>query len=154
MAVQAATADRLVRVWANRKDGNFDRMTLSAAAIMDITARQRSLESVGVFMPLRLETAYTDEAGPRPLSGALAGSVIFYLVTNTESWLRDPAYMKSLSGWWQAMTVGRPEFMPTLFFFRNTFVSDLFFTAAFAVTMEYAALRSGRESLFARRVTA
>src|SRR5687767_5554226 len=37
-------ADRLVRVWANKKDGTFDRMTLSAAAVMDIAERQRSFE--------------------------------------------------------------------------------------------------------------
>ena len=76
-ALPYADADRLVRVWANKKDGTFDRMTLSAAAIMDIAARQRSLESIGVFMPLRLETAYTDDEGAHPLSGALAGFGFF-----------------------------------------------------------------------------
>jgi hypothetical protein len=50
--------------------------------------------------------------------------------------------------------VGRPEFPPTLFFFRNTLVSDLLFTGMFAVAMEFAALRSGRPSLLVRRVTA
>ena len=76
-ALPYANADRLVRVWANRKDGSFDRMTLNAAAIMDIAARQRSFERLGVFMPLPLETAYSDADGPRPVTGALAGFGFF-----------------------------------------------------------------------------
>jgi hypothetical protein len=84
------------------------------------------------------------------LSGALGGSILFYLATNTDAWIRDPYYVKSAAGWWQAMTIGRPEFPPTLLFFRNTLVSDLLFTALFALAMEYAALRHGRGSLLTR----
>lgn len=80
-------------------------------------------------------------------SGALGGAVIFYLVTNTASWADDVLYAKSLAGWWQAMTVGHPGFPPTLFFFRNSLVSDLLFTGLFAVTMEYVALRRQQPSL-------
>jgi hypothetical protein len=65
-------------------------------------------------------------------AGSLAASLIFYFVTNTDAWVRDPHYVKTAAGWWQAMTVGRPEFPPTLFFFRNTLVSDLLFTGVFA----------------------
>ncbi len=51
-------------------------------------------------------------------------------------------------GWWQAVTVGHPQFYPTLFFFRNTLMSDLLFTGCFAVAMEYApSLRKGASSL-------
>ncbi len=88
------------------------------------------------------------------LTGSLAGAVFFYLATNTDAWIRDPFYLKTAAGWWQAMTVGRPEFPPTLFFFRNTLVSDLLFTAIFATAMEYAALRAGRGSLLASRAKA
>ncbi len=84
------------------------------------------------------------------LSGALAGSFFFYLATNTDAWIRDPFYVKTAAGWWQAMTIGRPEFPPTLFFFRNTLVSDLLFTGAFALAMEFAALREKRPSLLAK----
>ena len=87
-------------------------------------------------------------------SGALAGAVFFYLATNTDAWIRDPLYVKTAAGWWQAMTVGRPEFPPTLLFFRNTLVSDLLFTGVFALAMEYAALRAGSGSLLQRRVQA
>lgn len=86
--------------------------------------------------------------------GSLAGALFFYLATNTDAWIRDPYYVKNAAGWLQAMTLGRPEFPPTLFFFRNTLVSDLLFTGLFAVTMEFAALRAGRTSLLAKRAVA
>ena len=81
------------------------------------------------------------------LGGALAGSVLFYLVTNTVSWIGDAGYAHDGAGWWQAVTVGHPQFYPTLFFFRNTLVSDLLFTGCFALAMEYACLRKGDPSL-------
>ena len=76
-ALPYADADRLMRVYANKKDGTFDHMTLSAAAIMDIAGRQRSFERLGIFMPMPLETAYSAEEGPQPVSGALAGQGFF-----------------------------------------------------------------------------
>ncbi len=88
------------------------------------------------------------------LSGALGGSLFFYLVTNTASWIGDVAYAHTAAGWWQAMTVGHPEFPPTLWFFRNTLVSDVLFTGAFALAMELAALRAGQPSLLGKRAAA
>lgn len=79
--------------------------------------------------------------------GALGGALFFYLATNTDAWIRDPYYIKTAAGWWQAMTVGRPEFPPTLLFFRNSLVSDLLFTGLFAGAMELAARRAGQPSL-------
>jgi hypothetical protein len=64
----------------------------------------------------------------------LLGSCLFYLITNTDSWISTANYTKTLSGWWQAMTVGVSGFPPTLIFFRNTLFSDLLFTALFVVT--------------------
>ena len=87
-------------------------------------------------------------------SGSLVGALFFYFATNTDAWIRDPFYLKNAAGWWQAMTVGRPEFPPTLFFFRNTLVSDLLFTGVFACVMEHAALRAGQPSLFGKRAAA
>jgi hypothetical protein len=77
-------------------------------------------------------------------AATLTGSVMFYLATNTDAWLRDPAYARTAAGWWQALTVGRPEFPPTLLFFRNTLVGDLVFTGLFAGAMEIAARRARR----------
>jgi hypothetical protein len=81
------------------------------------------------------------------LGGALAGSVLFYLATNTASWIGDAGYTHDAAGWWQAVTVGHPQYYPTLFFFRNTLASDLLFTGCFALAMEYASLRRGGPSL-------
>lgn len=75
------------------------------------------------------------------LSGALGGSILFYLVTNTAAWAGDPVYLKTAAGWWQALTVGHPGFPPTLYFFRNTLVSDLLFTGVFVGAMEWHARR-------------
>lgn len=88
------------------------------------------------------------------LSGAVGGAVFFYLATNTDAWFRDPAYVKSIAGWWQAMTVGRPEFPPTLYFFRNSLVSDVVFTGVFALAMEFEARRTGHASLLGGRAQA
>jgi hypothetical protein len=87
-------------------------------------------------------------------SGALGGSVLFYLATNSAAWVADPFYAKTPAGWWQALTVGRPEFAPTLWFFRNTLVGDLLFTGVFALALEWRALRSGRASLLGRAAAA
>jgi hypothetical protein len=81
--------------------------------------------------------------------GALAGSVLFYLVTNTSAWAGDLGYAHTFAGWWQAVTVGHPQYYPTIFFFRNSLVSDLAFTGCFAFAMEYASLRDGGPSLLA-----
>jgi hypothetical protein len=81
------------------------------------------------------------------LNGSLLGAVLFYLVTNTQSWWADAFYPKTLAGWWQALTVGHPEFPPTILFFRNTLFGDLMFTGLFAGVMEWLAHRKGEPSL-------
>lgn len=74
------------------------------------------------------------------LGGTLAASVIFYLVTNTGSWLMIPGYSLSFAGWVQAMTTGLPGYPPTWSFLRNSLAGDLLF-AAFFVAMEQALSR-------------
>ena len=81
------------------------------------------------------------------LNGSLLGALVFYLVTNTQSWAADPFYAKTLAGWWQALTVGHPEYPPTIYFFRNTLFGDLMFTGFFAGIMELMAHRKGSPSL-------
>ncbi|MBI5423428.1 MAG: hypothetical protein HZA32_05035 [Opitutae bacterium] len=81
------------------------------------------------------------------LNGSLLGALLFYLVTNTQSWWSDPFYAKTLAGWWQALTIGHPEFPPTIYFFKNTLFGDLMFTGLFAGIMEFIAQRKGEPSL-------
>ncbi len=76
------------------------------------------------------------------LSGALSSSLAFYLVTNTAAWAADAYYPGTVAGWWMALTVGHPEFPPTLWFFRNTLVGDLLFTGLFVGAMAFAAGRA------------
>lgn len=73
------------------------------------------------------------------LNGSLLGAIVFYMVTNTQSWAADPFYAKTLAGWWQALTVGHPEYPPTVYFFRHTLFGDLMFTGLFAGIMEWVA---------------
>jgi hypothetical protein len=71
-----------------------------------------------------------------PMLGAsVAASVIFYLISNTASWLTEPRYAMSLGGWIQALTTGLPEYPSTMTFFRHTLLSDVVFTALFIVCM-------------------
>lgn len=73
------------------------------------------------------------------LPASIAGSVIFYIVTNLVSWLFDPGYVKNFTGLVQALTVGLPAYSstPTWIFFRNSLLSDLFFTLLFVACMNF-----------------
>jgi Family of unknown function (DUF6580) len=73
------------------------------------------------------------------LPASIAGSVIFYMVTNLVSWLFDPGYVKNFTGLVQALTVGLPAYSstPTWIFFRNSLLSDLFFTLLFVACMNF-----------------
>lgn len=73
------------------------------------------------------------------LPASVVGSTIFYLITNMFSWLSDPGYVKNFAGLIQALTVGLPEYSatPTWMFFRNSLLSDLFFTLLFVACMNF-----------------
>jgi len=69
------------------------------------------------------------------LPASVLGSLIFYVVTNTTSWLGTAAYAKTLAGWVQALTTGLPGYAPTWTFYRSTLLSDLLFTTLFVLCM-------------------
>jgi hypothetical protein len=60
---------------------------------------------------------------------------MFYVITNTFSWLSDPGYAKSFAGLIQSLTVGLPQYSatPSWMFFRNSLLSDFIFTCVFVV---------------------
>lgn len=58
-----------------------------------------------------------------------AGSVLFYLVTNAAVWLFTSLYPHNLIGLGSSYLMALP-------FFRNTLMSDVFYTAIFFTTME------------------
>jgi hypothetical protein len=71
--------------------------------------------------------------------GGLLGAILFYLITNTASWINDPGYAKTLAGWIQALTTGLPGYPPTWQFFRSTLLSGGLFTALFVGSMKLTA---------------
>lgn len=73
------------------------------------------------------------------LPTSIIASLLFYLITNSVSFLYDPGYAKNLAGWVQALTTGLPAYSatPTWMFFRNSLISDLFFTALFVLCMQF-----------------
>jgi len=70
------------------------------------------------------------------LSGGILGAILFYLLTNTLSWLMDPGYLKTLADWFRALTVGKSGYLPTWEFFRGTFLSTGLFTGLFVGAMK------------------
>jgi uncharacterized protein DUF6580 len=73
------------------------------------------------------------------LPASIAGSTIFYVITNVFAWISDPGYVKSLGGLIQALTVGLPQYSatPSWMFFRNSLLSDLVFTSVFVVCVSF-----------------
>jgi hypothetical protein len=70
------------------------------------------------------------------IGGGIFGAILFYLITNTASWLFNPfhnrEYTKNFIGWWIVLTTGTGGYPTTLEFFRNTLLSGGIFTALFA----------------------
>lgn len=66
------------------------------------------------------------------LGTTLAGSVLFYLVTNFGVWQMTSLYPKTFFGLWQCFIMALP-------FFRNTVLGDLFYTAVFFASYEFLA---------------
>lgn len=65
----------------------------------------------------------------RIIGGSLAGSVIFYLVTNFAVWAFTPLYAKTVAGLVQSYVMAVP-------FFRSTVLGDLFYVSVFFGTYQ------------------
>lgn len=76
------------------------------------------------------------------VGASIGSSLLFYVITNTGSWIANAAYAKTFAGWTQALTTGLPGFPPTWWFLRNTLLSDLLFTLLFAGCMALQARKS------------
>jgi hypothetical protein len=77
------------------------------------------------------------------LGGGVIGALLFYLITNTASWLfnpfANPEYTKDLTGWIIALTKGTGGWPQTWEFFRNTLLSGGLFTGLFVGAMKLTA---------------
>ncbi|MCE9608660.1 MAG: hypothetical protein K8R23_00370 [Chthoniobacter sp.] len=73
------------------------------------------------------------------LAASVGGSVAFYVITNTGSWLYEPGYARNVGGWLQALTRGLPGYPATWTFYVNTLLSDVGFTLLFVGCMAWQA---------------
>ena len=69
------------------------------------------------------------------VGGGVAGAFLFYIITNSVSWLTLP-YPKNLVGWIQALTKGLDGYPPTWEFFRSTLMSGGIFSGLFVGAMK------------------
>lgn len=80
------------------------------------------------------------------LGGGLFAAILFYLVSNTASWLANPMYApKSLMTLIQALTTGLPGWPPTWEFFRGSLMSTGLFASLFAGVMKLFAAEPATE---------
>lgn len=74
------------------------------------------------------------------LGGGVLGALLFYIITNTASWLfnpfNNPEYTKTLIGWFTALTKGTGGYPQTWEFFRNTMLSGGLFSGLFVAAMK------------------
>lgn len=122
-------------------------LPLAALLVSDLLINARygvalvSLEMLPRYLALGLVAGLgwmlrREPRAPLIMGASVLGSVSFFLVTNTASWLAEPRYAKSFGGWFEALTTGLPGVHPTtLEFFRNTLASDVMFTALFVSCM-------------------
>jgi hypothetical protein len=77
------------------------------------------------------------------LGGGVLGALLFYLITNTASWLfnpfDNPEYKKDISGWLLALIKGTGGWPDAWTFFRNTLFSGGLFTALFVSALKLTA---------------
>jgi hypothetical protein len=92
------------------------------------------LLNYAVYAGLIATGKWTGKSAPfwKLLFGGILGALLFYLLTNTLSWLLYPGYPKTIAGWIQALFTGMPGYPPSWEFFRNTLLSGGLFTALFA----------------------
>ena len=83
------------------------------------------------------------------LGGGILGALLFYLITNTASWLfnpfNNPEYVRNFAGWLRAMTTGTAGWPQTWEFFRNTLMSGGLFTGLFVGAMKLTEAESAKE---------
>ena len=65
------------------------------------------------------------------LLATVGASTFFYVASNSLTWLGSPEYPQSAGGWFQALTLGLPGYLPSWYFYRNALVSDCLYSMVF-----------------------
>lgn len=78
------------------------------------------------------------------LAATLAGSVFFYAASNFLACLGSPDYPQTAAGFFQALTVGLPGYLPSYVFFRNGLVSDGLYSMVFVACVRLTLPRGER----------
>ena len=65
-------------------------------------------------------------------AGALGSALLFHGITCGFAWLINPAYAKTISGFWQAQFFGESGYAPAYLFLRNSIVSTILFSGVFS----------------------
>jgi hypothetical protein len=68
--------------------------------------------------------------------GAIGSSILFHVVTCGFAWFMNPAYIKTIAGFWQAQFLGEPGYTPAYMFLRNSMISTALFTGLFSFTIQ------------------
>lgn len=117
-----------------------------------LLARYVLLALIGLGGMTLRRAAFPREVGILPtLAATLAGSVFFYVASNTLTWLGSHEYAQNAAGLWQALTVGLPGFPPAWLFFRNELVSDGLYSMVFLACVRLTRPTLGTEPAFASR---
>lgn len=110
-------------------------LPLSAMLLSDVVI---GFYSLPVMMAVYASFAFSNAIGwwlkprinvRRVVGASLAGSIVFFLVTNAAVWAFQAMYPHTLSGLIQAYLAGLP-------FFRNTVAGDLVYTGVFVGVMQ------------------
>mgnify|MGYP000844835349 CR=1 FL=1 len=72
--------------------------------------------------------------------GAIGSSILFHVVTCGFAWFMNPAYAKTIAGFWQAQFFGEPGYTPAYLFLRNLIISTALFTGLFSFAIQKIAL--------------
>ena len=81
---------------------------------------------------------FTGKSPSKLIIGTTMGATLFYLITNTISFIADPVYAKTLDGYIQCMWTGSPaptHGTPTWLFFRNSLFANTLGTCLFLAAM-------------------
>lgn len=62
------------------------------------------------------------------LGAGIVSSLLFHTLTCSYAWAYNPAYLKSFSGWLQALFIGEPGYVPSYLFLRNSVLSTVLFS--------------------------